>query len=163
MIDRLKFLYTYNPNDGLFYRNITSNFRWKKGQVAGTDSGHGYIKINIDGKQNYAHRLAWMYFYGEIPNETIDHINGNRADNRIENLRLLKKEENNQNFVSKKNKSGLQGVSWSKDRKKWIAQISINNKTKRIGRFATKEAAFEAYLSAKNKHHPYAELSRIKL
>jgi hypothetical protein len=161
MLNRLKELYEYNPENGLFYRKVSSSPRWKAGQVAGTNSGHGYIKITIDGKQHYAHRLAWLYVYGDYPEETIDHINGNGTDNRICNLRAVKKQENNQNIVSAKNKSGFQGVSWNQERKRWIAQISINNKSKRIGRFKTKEAAFEAYLNAKKTYHPFAEHSRI--
>lgn len=159
--DELKMYLSYNPETGEFFRLHDTSPRWLAGKIKGTNSGHGYIKIGIKGKHIYAHRLAWLYVHSEWPEE-IDHINGDRSDNRIVNLRSVSKAQNNQNMaIQKSNTSGFKGVSWCKDKKKWKAQISINNKNTFIGRYDTKEQAHEAYILEKSKHHQYANIGRI--
>lgn len=159
--DELKQYLSYDPETGVFCRLKFSSARWKPGKITGTNSGHGYIKIGLNHKQLYAHRLAWFYVYGEWPEE-IDHINGDRADNRLVNLRSVTKPQNNQNMaIQKSNTSGYKGVSWCSEKKRWKAQISIENKNKFIGRFDTKEQAYAAYLMEKLKHHKFANMERI--
>jgi hypothetical protein len=158
----LKSIYKYDGETGIFTR-LKPHPRWKVGQVAGTDNGSGYIRISINYKQVYAHRLAWLYVHGVMPKKTIDHINGNRSDNRICNLRAITKAENNQNMpMFKTNKSGLTGVHWSKSRNRWVAQISVNNINKRLGRFVSKEEAYNAYLKAKEIYHSFANFDRLE-
>lgn len=94
--DRLRELLHYDPDTGVF-TNIKPRHRVKVGDIAGSNSGKGYLQIQIDQKRYSAHRLAWLYTYGRFPEEFIDHINGNPSDNRIVNLREVTQRENLQN------------------------------------------------------------------
>ena len=151
---RLKQLFKYDPLTGLFLRLVTTNSRAVAGTLAGTVDGKGYLHIRIDGEIYRCHRLAWLYVYGEFPEDSIDHINLNRTDNRICNLRKASDTENkyNRNCLST-SKSGVKGVSWSASRKKWVAQISDNNCTIYLGRYSTIEGAKAAYDAAAKKMH----------
>lgn len=154
---RLKELLSYDIETGIF-TNLTQRAQCvKKGADAGGKHPEGYIYIQIDGKQYNAHRLAWLYIYGELPKYPLDHINEIKDDNRISNLRL---DINNENLHNKSNPqinntSGFRGVHWSKKCQKWAAQISIKGKVKHLGLFNTAEEAYEAYLRAKREHHTY--------
>lgn len=130
--------------DVVSYDPSTGYFTWAKSR-AGRAHKDGYWRINIMGREYLAHRLAWFISSREWPNQQIDHINGIRNDNRLENLRLATKEQNAQNSgLYKSNKSGFRGVSLKKG--KWTAQIQANNKKQHIGYFPTKEAAASAYM-----------------
>lgn len=121
--DRLKHLLTYNPETGEFTRNIGVKGA-AAGGVAGCVMRNGYIKITIDYKHYYAHRLSWFYVYGEFPESLIDHANGIKSDNRILNLRKASKSQNA--FNSKTpvvNSSGVKGVTFNKGAGKWMVQI----------------------------------------
>ncbi len=113
----------------------------RSGSVAGTMNSRGYVHIKLDMRFYQAHRLIWIYFNNEIPaNFTVDHINRDRSDNRIENLRLLTASENNRN--SKRSDHDNVGV-W-KVGKKYSAHYNINGKRHYIGRFNTESEAIEA-------------------
>ena len=113
----------------------------KPGSVAGTMNSRGYIHIRLDMNFHQAHRLIWIYFNGEIPEEmSVDHINRDRADNRIENLRLLTTSENNRN--SKRSDHTSVGV-W-KVGGKYSAYYNTNGKRYYIGRFNTESEAIIA-------------------
>lgn len=96
-----------------------------------------------------AHRLAWLYIYGEWPIDQLDHINRNTSDNRIENLREATQSQNNANRSANKSKkySPLKGVSFYPDSKRWTASIRINNKNRHLGCFDTAEEAHAAYVA----------------
>ena len=117
----------------------------------------GYIKINIYGKEYLAHRLAWLYVYGKLPESFLDHINEIRDDNRITNLRLATLQENYHNISKpqKNNKSGILGVCRANCGKKWRADICFNGKIKYLGVFNTAEQAYDAYLKAKRELHTF--------
>jgi hypothetical protein len=114
----------------LFYDPETGNFQWierKKGRrlySVGTITNHGYLHIAIGGQRYLGHILAWIYVYGAAPTMGLDHINRNKLDNRITNLRLATSAENmaNQN-VRNDNTSGQSGVTWDKQKNKWKVQI----------------------------------------
>jgi hypothetical protein len=143
----LKSLLNYDP--------ITGEFTWHNGKRAGSVSKQiGYRRIGINNKHYYEHRLAWLYTYGYLPINHIDHINGIRDDNRIQNLREATYGENHQNRVkSKANSSGYMGVT--SVRNKWQAQIRINKKYVYLGVFNTPEEASQAYLKAKQQYHTF--------
>ena len=147
--DRLRELFRYDPSTGVFLN--------RKGRVMGSTHSGGYLVSWIDGKLYFNHRLAFLYMHGEFPTQGVDHINGNKTDNRIENLRVATKIENGQNrkWPSKANTSGYLGVSFHKQRKKWSARITADNAYKSLGLFDTKEAAHEAYIQAKKIFHPF--------
>lgn len=122
---------------------------------------HGYIRIELDNRKYMAHRLAWLYMFGKDPDAEIDHINGNRSDNRLANLREAIRSENMQNKGKyRNNSSGLTGVSWSKVRNKWAANIQAGNVQKNLGFFSTKEEAYLAYLKAKAEKHAFHPMTR---
>jgi hypothetical protein len=150
--DRLKALVNYDADTGNFTWNL-SRQKCRSGDKAGCKMRSGYVCIRIDDCLHYAHRLAWLYVTGKFPAEQVDHINGNREDNRFANLREATNAENAQNRRRKDNKSGYTGVR--KENQKWLAEIKINYKPMRIGLFATPEEARAAYLEAKHKFHPF--------
>lgn len=138
----------YDPNTGIFRWSSNAHDRVKNKQ-AGTQNGNGYIRIALAGKRYYAHRLAWLKFYGEMPDGEIDHINGIGNDNRIANLRLAQRSENAANQGKRSsNTTGFKGVSWSLSRKKFVAQITVNKKNKFLGHFSNPSDAHAAYTRA---------------
>ena len=146
--DRLRKLLNYDPDTGTFTWAITRR-GCRKNSVAGCKMKHGYVAIRLDNKLFTAHRLAWLYVNGAWPKAQIDHVNRDRADNRVANLREVTNAENAQNKKSSRNKSGFAGVR--KENRKWLAEIKVNYKPIRIGLFETPEAAHRAYVAAKRK------------
>ncbi len=141
------------------YDSETGMFRWKKRlQKRKNDwfSGYlqtdGYMQLRILNKMYMSHRLAWLYIHGKFPENIIDHINKNKSDNRIVNLREATHSQNQQNTDKKSNnKSGYKGVAYEKIAKKWRAQISIKGKRIHIGYFNTPEEASIAYKNKSNE------------
>lgn len=110
---------------------------------------NGYAVCRIDGKNKYLHRIIMEAKDGEI----IDHKNGNRLDNRKENLRHVTKQQNNMNrAIGKNNKTGIKGVKYLKDRKKYRAYIFFNKKEINLGCFNTLEEAKKVRIEAENKY-----------
>lgn len=139
---QLKELFEYNPETGIFIRKKRTAMRQKVGEVVGVRCKKGYLRCGIYNKEYYLHRLAWLYVYGVIP-ENIDHINHNKTDNRISNLREVTNTENLRNMTkSKANTSGITGVSFLKTKKKWAAQICVDNQRMRRY-FDTKKEAIK--------------------
>jgi len=150
---RLKELFRYDKNSGLFYWIKRTSNRIKVGDIAGNLSADGYIEIRLDKKLYKAHRLAWLYVYGALPMLNIDHINHNKTDNRIENLRDVTFQKNSQNTkMHKDNKSGKMGVHYSKRDNVWIAYISIKGKRKHLGSSKDKHTAIELRNCAEKKY-----------
>lgn len=143
----------YEKETGLFFWIISkANNRIKPGDIAGTYV-NGYIKIIINKKAYFAHRLAWLYVCGEWPKHQIDHINQIKDDNRFSNLRDAMDVENKRNRTKQKNNtSGVNGVSWYKRDKKWFAYIKVNGKQLDLGRHKDRFEAICARKSAENKH-----------
>ena len=154
--ETLRGLLDYDPETGEFRWRVNRGNRIKVGAAAGTVSSNSYAVIKINGMPFKAHRLAWMYAYDTWPNHDIDHINSDKRDNRIKNLRDVTRSVNmqNQERAQKDNKSGLRGVSWNKNKKRWEAGISVNGRNEYLGSFDTTEAAHAAYLAAKLRLHP---------
>lgn len=148
--DRLHQLLDYDPTTGVFRWKVDRSWSAVAGALAGVlDHSRGYIKIEIDGVKYAAHRLAWLYVHGAWPLGLIDHANGERNDNRIENLREATRQGNAANSrLYKNNTSGLKGAHWSKKDRAWRAQICIHGRTKYLGSFQTREEAHAAYQNA---------------
>lgn len=133
--------------------NVKLNKRVLVGAIAGSKDGHGYIQIMINGKRYKAHRLIYAMHMDSLP-PVIDHINGKRDDNRIENLRPATLEENARNAKKpKRNTSGAKNVYWYNRHKKWMAAITVDGKQRHIGYFDTVEAAEAAAIASRNEHH----------
>jgi len=143
-LERLKELLTYDPETGDFKRTTVRGGR-KVGSTAGTVI-HGYICIGVDCRVFQAHRLAWFYTHGVWPKGELDHINRNRSDNRIVNLRETTKQQNQYNASTRQDStSGFKGVYFEKESKRWKAQGVLDKKRINIGRFSTPEEAARAY------------------
>lgn len=111
----------------------------------------GYGIGGINGALYSAHRVVWAFVHGEWPTLQVDHINGNRTDNRIVNLRLVSNRHNSMNSAMKRNNtSGFPGVSWHRNR--FRAQIKIHGRQKFLGYFDAPEDAHKAYCAAKAAH-----------
>lgn len=153
--DFLRSILSYEPETGQFFWRQSRRGR-KAGAPVGTPkSADGYLRIRVEGVRYYAHRLAWLYVYGEWPNHFIDHINGGRADNRIANLRSATDSVNAQNRRSgRHNRStGFLGVSFDSRGKKYRASITVGGKHRHLGTFATAVDAHAAYVAAKRVLH----------
>ena len=156
--DELKRLFYYDPNIGDFIRLTTRSSNAVRGAKAGSISCEGYIHINI-GKRIYkAHRLAWLYVYGSFPNGVIDHINCDKQDNRIANLRDTTFRMNIINCgIRKNNTTGYKGVHFSKKLQRWTAQIDDGKRQVHLGCFDSPEEASLAYQNkAREIHGQYA-------
>jgi hypothetical protein len=153
-VELIKTLLEYSPETGIFYWKDNRGAKGCKGKQAGTLS-RGYINIHINGKDFRAHRLAWLFVTEEDPAEKqIDHINGNKSDNRFVNLRLATNSQNACNrSTSKRNKSGFKGVSYSRKNEAWKADARIDGIAHHLGYFATPELAHLAYCEAIKKLH----------
>lgn len=144
--DYLKQILNYNPDTGIFRWVERVAKRIEIGQVAGSVDKGGYRKIRIGGVSFYAHRLAWLYSFGEFPKEQIDHINHIKDDNFLKNLRSCTSSENSRNRgMSPKNTSGYKGVSWHIRNKKWTAKIQHNRKTVNLGNYDCRHEAAKEY------------------
>ncbi len=148
---QLKENFHYDKNTGIFTWKILKALRIKIGDTAGSKTKSGYIEtsLNINGARLrfYMHRLAWLYEYGEFPENQLDHINHDRSDNRISNLREANDQINQMNSSkSKNNKSGTNGVHWNKEKNKWEANISVKNKRMHLGYCKDKNEAICARL-----------------
>ena len=146
--------------DYLSYDPLTGKFTWiksttprvKVGQNAGSiNKCSGYVELRLHGQHYYGHRLAWYFVHGYSPYIT-DHINQNRADNRIANLREVTNSGNNKNCgISKNNTSGAVGVA-QLPTGNWRANITVNYKSIHLGMFKTMEEAITARAIAKQKY-----------
>jgi hypothetical protein len=133
------------------------NSRYANGPALTAVEAAGYLHGDMMGKRYKAHRVAWALYHGEWPAEFIDHINGDPADNRIENLRVVSQQINAQNQkLGKANKSGVIGVCWSPLHGKWSAQIKTNRVKHHLGLFDHLEDAAAVRKAAERRFgfHP---------
>lgn len=143
----LRKLLNYDPATGVFTWRYRASLRLQVGAKAGSIGQFEYVRICIDRRSYSAHRLAWLHYYGEWPDRTIDHKNGNKADNRITNLRLATHAQNLWNIPGYA-EHGLKGVSFDASHKKWVARIMKHGRRQTIGRFDTAQLAARAYAKA---------------
>lgn len=149
--EELKKQLTYDEKSGVFNFNINKG-GMKKGDIAGYTQKDGYIAISVNGKQYKAHRLAWLYVYGYLPNHHLDHINMIKDDNRLSNLREATRSQNHMNrSVYSNNKLGVKGVHMVG--KKYRALIKKDGKQICLGIFDSLSKARQTYKQASKKMH----------
>jgi hypothetical protein len=155
-VDLLNHLFEYDKETGNLIWKIKPSSRGhhvKAGDIAGTLKSHGYLCVGINYNSYRAHRLIFLMHKGYLP-KTIDHINGDKLDNRIENLRAATVGQNQHNRkTNANNTSGYKGVSWNKAQKKWTARITLERKIIHLGYFANVEEAAEVVRKAREELH----------
>ncbi|WP_447547032.1 HNH endonuclease, partial [Salmonella enterica] len=150
--EQVSSLFQYNKDNGLFFRN-TGRGSYKREWTAGTRQTNGYMFFIIDGKKYLAHRLAFLLVHGRYPDGVIDHINGVRNDNRIENLRDVSQGQNTKNVkVSLARKMKFAGYHFDSSTGLWAAEAKVKRKRYHLGRFNSKEEAHQAYLDFMKKN-----------
>lgn len=163
----LRELLDYNSDTGLFvwrfrerkwFKSDKSMKAWNSrfaGVATGSLHHSGYVHLTILSKFYAAHRIAWLYVYGEFPDNEIDHKDGNKSNNRILNLRDVTPKTNSENKlkVYQNSKSGIRGVSWHEKDQKWRVRIRVNGKLLHIGNFTDITEAEHAAIAAKRKYH----------
>lgn len=151
-------LFHYDAKTGVFTRKLKARGA-TVGRVVGANC-NGYLAARV-GKKNYLlHRIAWLYVYGDAPSLGIDHIDGNKKNNAIANLRLATPSQNAQNLkvAQDRTKSALLGVHWDKTINKWRSNIVIEGKRKYLGVFTDPNEAHNAYLTAKRQLHSFSTI-----
>jgi len=167
--EELRQLLRYEPDTGKLYwkerpasmfngdRELSAkkwNSRFAGKEAFNTVNDRGYLTGLIFCRAHKSHRIAWAVFYGRWPSDQIDHINGNKQDNRILNLREATQSENKRNTATyKSNTSGYKGVSWSRSEGKWVSRIGFQGKQINLGYFDDPAEAHAAYCEAAKKYH----------
>ena len=144
-------LFTYS--NGELIRNIGRRGKSPAGSVAGSKARDGYLRVTCDYRSYQVHRVIWLVVYGEWPNGFIDHIDHNRTNNLICNLRVTTMLGNGRNqSMHKDNSSGVNGVHWHIRDKTWNARIQVNGKGIHLGTFTTLDNASKARADADIKY-----------
>ena len=141
-------LFEYDPITGWVINRVDRGSRARKGQRAGTENSNGYRVIYVHGKNIREHRIIWCMVYGQFPVSEIDHIDGIRCNNALENLREATPTQNRYNADHVVGSSGLRGVSPSNSGLKWRARIRVDGQQILLGLFDTAEEAHAAYINA---------------
>ncbi len=161
----LKKLIHYDPERGTFtrlpHKCPTCGRSTSKGKPVGWATKHGFsyrVVITLEKQKYAAHRLAWFYMTGNWPRNLIDHMDGNSANNRFDNLREATQAQNTQNQrrARSDNKSGVLGVE--NNGRRWTARIRVNGVRTYLGSFATEQEAHAAYLAAKRRLHEFCTI-----
>ncbi len=151
--DIVKSLFNYNELTGELSFVEKKGKGKRKDKKVGCLSKVGYLVVWADGRLYQAHRLIWLYHYGNLPKNGIDHINADKSDNRISNLRDVTQQENTKNRrIGKNNTSGFTGVWWVARINKWRARIGVNKKMLYLGSFTKKSEAITARKDANIKY-----------
>lgn len=150
-LKRAREVFSYDAATGEIRWRICKDKRCPEGTIAGYLNDQGYQIVIVDRQKMRAHRVAWMLHYGEEPPEFLDHVNGNRSDNRIENLRAATKQQNA--FNSRGKRKGLKGATFDKKAGKWMAQIMRDGKNNFLGYHLSELVAHEAYVQGAKRFH----------
>lgn len=160
--DRIVELIRYDAASGVVSWNVARGCR-AAGAIAGFRLDHGYLGIRIDGLQLLLHRAIFFWVTGRLP-EFVDHINGDRSDNRWANLREVTRSENGMNMaLPSGNTSGVIGVFWNLGKGKWTAKIKVRQKETHLGHFETKDEAIAVRKNAERELGFHANHGRRSL
>lgn len=150
--ETVRHLFDYQDGQ-LIWKNPCARSKAKAGQRAGTLTPKGYRQVGVDWRLHMEHRLVFLWHHGYSPTQ-IDHINQDRSDNRIENLRAATPAQNSANTALRANNtSGMRGVRWDSLRKKWKVDVHANGRSVFSARFDDVELAELVSIEARNKYH----------
>jgi hypothetical protein len=155
-IDQIREIFYFDSSGILFYKKDSGRWgRVKAGSIAGGKRFDGYLEVRLKERCFLVHHIIWALHTGAWPTEIMDHINGIRDDNRIENLREAGAQINceNKHIPQKNNKIGLMGVHKSRRYNGYLSKISVRGKHIYLGSFKTPEEAHAAYIAAKRMLH----------
>ena len=159
--ERAKECFNYDPETGEIRWAAKVARKVVPGTIAGTITVYGYRQIRFQGRFYKAHRIAWLISTGRWPPDEIDHINGDRADNRLANLREATSAENKQNLAKRTdNKTGFTGVYFEKRVGLWEARVMKNGRSYGAGYYETREQAAAAYARKKREIHQFQPVAR---
>ncbi len=157
--ERLREALSYDPLTGIWTRRITTSSNARAGAIAGCLTPIGYLVIRLDGRLYASHRLAWLWMTGVWPSSALDHKDLNKSNNKWDNLRESTMSQNLANTRRRSdNTSGVKGVTWFKERGKWMAKIQVQGKFHTIGYFDDLEIAAAAYAEAAKRY--FGEFAR---
>lgn len=145
---------SYAPLTGLFHWKVDRGQRVKAGDLAGGVSPDGYHQISVFNQKYVAHRIAWLLSFGDWPAGQIDHVNGDRLDNRLANLRVCSISGNAQN------RGGNETTGTKAHRGRWVSRIKADGVTYHLGSFASRAEAHAAYCGAKRIAHQFSPIVR---
>lgn len=153
-MDQKTALELFEYRDGALYWRVKPCRRDPVGMKAGhVDSARGYIAINYKRKRYYAHRLVYLMHHGYLPEE-VDHIDGDKGNNRVENLRACTHAQNGRNRPAQaNNKTGVKNVVWDKNRSKWVVYMKVDGKNTNFGGFEDLELAAFVASELRDKHY----------
>lgn len=158
--DQARAIFDFDPETGVVVRRSAQQARWLQ-RVDGYDNGNGYSRVVLLGVRVYLHRLVWLLHYGYWPDGQVDHIDGDRTNNRIANLRDVDHEVNAQNeHKARRNNlsAGLLGVSYISARDRYAARITHDGSTHHLGYYRSPSSAHAAYVDAKRSLHRGCDL-----
>ena len=153
--EEVRRLFDYDT-EGWLLRQTSPSQNTRIGDRAGSlNRKIGYLQVSVNNVKEYGHRLVWIWHYGDIPaGLQVDHADGDRANNRVENLRLASQWENTHNSRrSLNNTSGVKGVCWDKRREKWLARLSIDRKVRHLGYYECLGEAEEVVMRTRQECH----------
>lgn len=157
-IERLRDLFDVDVEAGTLRRKVQAGNKAKASDAVGCQNSKGYLHLQVDRKFLLVHRVIFAIVNGHVP-EQVDHINGNKLDNRPANLRAATHAENQRNArIRKANTSGVKGVSWLAPRSKWQARCKVNGRDHYLGIFSDLDAAAAAVKSF--REHAHKEFAR---
>src|SRR5687768_7944839 len=153
-VERLRELFSYDPLTGVLSWKSNPKFKGLPVGRCGTIGRCGYLMVGIDRNYFLSHRIIWKMVTGCEPQDQIDHIDGDRLNNRFDNLREASNGQNRCNIkIQKNNKSGFKGVCWEASHKAWKAYISHNGTQRKLGRFKDLSSAVEAVRCERERLH----------
>ena len=155
--EEVKELFDYKDGELYWKKPLNSTMRKRKyydlGDKAGKQHSAGYVQICLNRRLYLAHRLIFLWHHGYLP-RVLDHIDGNRLNNKIENLRAATYSENQFNRkIGKNNTSGHKGISWSLQYQKWLARIWCHGKAIYLGKYDNLDDAVKAVKLKREELH----------
>lgn len=152
--EEVRRLFDYNADTGELVNKVTRGGNAPAGSRVGCDKGNGYLMVGVNKKFYLVHRLIWLWVHGYFPENNIDHINRDRSDNRLVNLREVSQSCNARNSTTKSNNtSGVNGISWDRRRGKWRPVITVNRKDHHLGYFQDFTEAVKARHAAEIEYN----------
>lgn len=153
--ERVRELFNYDPETGIIECKI-SRRKARAGSIAGKLTWHGYLRTEVEGKKYYNHLLAWLFVHGEWPPDEIDHIDRDKTNNRISNLRLATHAQNKRNSPGRR--KTLKGA-YRRSNGSWRSQLRYDGALLELGTFKTEQEAHEAY--KRTAERLYGEFMRV--